>query len=137
MDTNYPEKPIYNDGMKFKMGVIHAVKEFKRNCPYSVGDDLRYAGMVKLIAELNRLYNMHTVLTWDRTPAEHSYTSNYTPGLDVIRMEGKLSIITLLHEYAHARGMGEKGAVNWSLSLFKRCYPIAFANLDTFQHCLI
>ena len=66
-----------------------------------------------------------------------STASNYDPRTHKITMVGRLSIITFLHEFAHSQGKDETGAVNWSLSLFKRVFPRAFAKLIADHHLLV
>jgi hypothetical protein len=54
----------------------------------------------------------------------------------VITMRGRLSVVTYLHEFAHALGHGERGACRWSLNLFRRVFPAQFARLGTCGHTL-
>lgn len=65
-----------------------------------------------------------------------SGSSSYQPATNTITMRGKLSIITLLHEFAHARGYDERKAVAWSVSLFARVYPKQYARLIHEGHTL-
>lgn len=123
--------------MKFKFGTIKAVMEFKHKYPYSVGDNVRFAGMGELIDSLNEVYGLNVSLAWKPTREDHSYDSRYEPSTNYIIIVGKLSIITFLHEYAHALNMNEHDAILWSLSLFRRCYPIAFCKLIADKHLLI
>jgi hypothetical protein len=134
----YPAKPIWDDSMKFKIGVITALKKFKRTCPYSVGYEARKAGLQTLLEELGTAYQMEVpVLRFTEPEKETSFESYYMPEGHVIIMNGRLSIITFLHEFAHSQGKNETGAVRWSLSLFKRCYPKAFEKLIADGHCLV
>jgi hypothetical protein len=49
----------------------------------------------------------------------------------MIVLEGKLSIITLLHEFAHIiRGSDEVECRKWSMNLFRKVYPKQFARLN-------
>lgn len=137
MNFNYPEKPIWNDDMKFRVGAIAAVKEFKKNAPKNTCAD-RFAKLCTLCADLNKVYGLRVTMVWDGNEnAPHSFESCYSPMNGVIHMNGKLSIITFLHEYAHALGRDEEKAVLWSLSLFKRTFPIAFEKLNPSRHCLV
>jgi hypothetical protein len=135
--SDYPEKPIWDDNKKYKVGVISALKEFKRNYPYAVGNATRMIGMSELLNKLNAIYGINPVLNFSTIDDSNSFTSHYDPLTNTIMIAGKLSIITFLHEYAHARGKDEFGAVKWSLSLFKRCYPIAFTKLIASGHCMV
>ena len=46
----------------------------------------------------------------------------------------RLSVVTYLHEFAHAMGRDERGACRWSLNLFRRVFPEQFARLRTDGH---
>ena len=52
----------------------------------------------------------------------------------VITMRGRLSVVTYLHEFAHALGRGERGACRWSLNLFRRVFPEQCARLRADGH---
>ena len=62
---------------------------------------------------------------------------SYTPATHEIRLIGKLSVVTYLHEFAHARGADERQAVAWSVNLFARLFPRSFARLDQHGHTLV
>lgn len=135
--TNYPEKPIWNDDMKFKSATIIALQAFKAQYPYKIGYEKRKEGLQALNRALDSVYGRNVVLDFHSPELEDSFQSHYDRLTDTITMVGKLSIITYLHEYAHALGKDEYGAVKWSLSLFKRVYPIAFEKLNPLNHCMV
>ena len=59
-----------------------------------------------------------------------SLRSTYNHHTRTITMVGKLSVITLLHEFAHALlGKREDFAQDWSINLFRIIYPRAFEGL--------
>jgi hypothetical protein len=47
------------------------------------------------------------------------------------------SVVTYLHEFAHALGRNERGACRWSLNLFCRVFPREFARCAQRGHCLV
>lgn len=49
----------------------------------------------------------------------------------------KLSVVTLLHEFAHARGFDERRACRFSLNLFRRVFPRSFARCRFEGHMLV
>lgn len=51
----------------------------------------------------------------------------------VITLRGRLSVITFLHEFGHALGKGEKGAVKFSLNLFEKVFPEQWEKLQNKQ----
>jgi hypothetical protein len=53
-----------------------------------------------------------------------------------ITMRGKLSVVTFLHEFAHALGRDERGACRWSINLFRRAFPEQYARLQADGHTL-
>lgn len=114
---------------KYKTGVIGSVMLFKRDCPYASGDENRWDGLCKLTSLLNNIYGITPSLAWVNSEDSHSFNSYYNKTDDVIVMVGRLSIITFLHEYAHARGMDEKQANAWSMGLFKRVYPQSYLGM--------
>lgn len=135
----YPDEPINNSEMKFKSETIDCLKEFKKYYPYSVGNDERLKGMQELLIKLSRAYNIPAPsLTFfkfiDGSDSFQSYYDFLTNSIVII---GKLSIITFLHEFAHALGKDEPGATMWSVSLFRRVYPSAYKKLQAQGHCLI
>ena len=46
-------------------------------------------------------------------------------------------MVTLLHEFAHAIGRDEYGAIRWSINLFKQVFPTEYARLTSQGHTLI
>jgi hypothetical protein len=60
----------------------------------------------------------------------------HTPILDLIALVGKLSVVTYLHELAHARGYDERQAVKWSVNLFRKVFPRSFARCQQEGHLL-
>lgn len=138
LSGGYPEKPIYDDNMEFSDEVIEAMYWFKKNCKYSEGSENRRQGMNILINALATAYNLSPPeLKFVDSGEEHSFASNYSPSHKRITMWGKLSLITLLHEFGHFMGMDENDAVEWSVSLFKRVYPKAYERLTPQGHCLV
>jgi len=48
----------------------------------------------------------------------------------------ELSVVTYLHEFAHARGWRERQACRWSINLFRRVFPREFARCRRDGHVL-
>ena len=135
----------------YKPGVILAVKKFKRaktwkevegspfaESAYSDIIEYRFACMKTLISELAEIYEMNVpVLVMDGiTDNGNSGGSSYNTMSNTITMRGRLSIVTLLHEFGHARGFGEKKACIFSINLFKRVFPKQYERLLTVKHTL-
>jgi hypothetical protein len=112
--------------------VIEALKTFKGN--HKIGnesDETRLQGLKVLLDEIARSHNITPpALSMVNIDGGHSGGSYYDELSNSIVMTGKLSIITFLHEIAHAvYGHDEQMARAWSIKLFKKVYPKAFARL--------
>ncbi|MGK7345033.1 MAG: hypothetical protein ACNS63_04415 [Candidatus Nitrospinota bacterium M3_3B_026] len=131
---------VLDDGMKFRKGAIRTLRTFKahvaRNRLRGYRDPQivlrRYQAMRWLVQTLALVYRIPVPeLRLGRITGERgsSGISRYIPGANVIVLEGRLSVLTLLHELAHARGMDERKAVRWSVNLYRRVYPRHFEKL--------
>lgn len=83
---------------------------------------------------LNRYYQKNVKLVFKVTPETDaipgsSGRSGYSLEQDTIYIIGRLSAITFLHEWAHALGMNQEQANEYSLGLFKIGFPNSHANL--------
>ena len=62
----------------------------------------------------------------------------YNPATDTITLINKLSVITYLHEFAHAMfGSDENVACSWSINLFRICWPVSFSKLVANGHMMV
>ena len=151
LTRRYPEHPVTDDSIIYPDSVVEELKTFKKycRCKYQTPEE-RFASMCELGAAFAQIYGFalnfaQGEITTDDD--EHSYNFNFNPQSNTITMVGKLSIITFLHEFAHALDHhlyqtsaqlgGETFAVKWSLTLFKKVYPKAFEKLIPAGHCLI
>jgi len=135
---NYPQSvdEVIDPGMTFRPGVLAAVYAFKRSYPWRGTLDERKSKFLTLHQALCAVYGKRTILTFERIDGGPSDDSSYCPATDTICLRGKLSVVTYLHEVAHALGRDERGAAKWSLNLFKRCFPRLFANSVKEGHVL-
>lgn len=139
----YPDTPlVFGPEVKFKLGVIAAIKRFKKKKTHNRTSLERLEGMRELARDLSMVYGLRSVtkvsavcLVEDETA--DSRGSFYHKKTNTIVMVEKLSIITFLHEFAHALGKDEVGAVRWSLTLFKRVWPQQFERLVPEGHTLV
>lgn len=127
------------DGYKFKRGVVAAVKAFAADKPFRGDNRDRFEKMAALHMVLSHIYGIEPGLIAHESGLHggSSGTSHFTPSTNEITMEGKLSVITYLHEFGHALGYGEQQTCRWSLNLFRRCFPRSFARLNASGHTLI
>ena len=135
---NYPQAidEVMSPPATFKVGTIEAVRQFARSKPWRGTEEERKAKFKALHDELCRIYGKHTTLTFGVLDGGCSGLSHYAVLLDEIVLVGKLSVVTYLHEFAHCLGRDERGAVRWSVSLFRRCFPRSFARCVASRHML-
>lgn len=141
--AGYPSTPlVFGPEVKFKLGVIAAIKRFKKKKTHNRTTMERLAAMRELARDLGLVYNLPNevkvaavcLIEDDDADSRRSF---YHPRTNTIVMVEKLSIITLLHEFAHALGKDEAGAVRWSLTLFQRVWPQQFERLQPDQHTMV
>ena len=126
---------------KYRRGVVAAVKAFKRAGPWRGTVEERKAKFQRLNEALAGAYEMPMPdLRFERIDGSFSGASSCLRGGDerpaVITMRGRLSIVTFLHEFAHALGKDERGACRWSINLFRRVFPRQYARLQADGHVL-
>lgn len=125
------------EDIPFPVTVVEKLKWFKKNfkynstLPFDHATEARFQGMKELLAVLCEAYNMEAI-NFEKAnivQSGESSRSYWNAAEGKILMVGKLSIITFLHEFAHSMGFDEEQARKWSLTLFKKVYPIAFEKL--------
>ena len=142
--ADYPSTPIHSDAAEYPPEVIKALEDFKARHKYGRATwEERAAGMNDLLKVLNYAYKTNVTARYVDNRQANSFQSYFTPHTNEIVIIGKLSIITFLHEFAHAldwkntRGSGgEHFAVYFSVSLFKKVYPRAYEKLAANGHTL-
>ena len=129
-------KELADDDMKFKKGTIAALRKFKEKKTFRMDDDGRLDAMRDLVYDLCGIYEMDRVtVEAENLDGLSSGTSQWDSANRMIIMRGKLSIITLLHEFYHAKldgtvaGHNEVGAMKRAVNLFKRVYPKQYRKL--------
>ena len=129
----YPKtvEECIDDSLKYRKATLDAVNEFKRTHPWKGTRRERRAKIVHLHRHLCEIYGRDIGITFD----PHG-KSQYIPAENIIVLED-LSVVTFLHEFAHALGRDEAGACRWSLNLFKRCFPKSFAKTAKVGHLVV
>lgn len=130
-----------NTPPEYAEGTIEALQHFKAHyrewkqgdsISFQEASEIRLGGMQTLVKAMAIAEGvvMPDVMMTDIKYGRNSGYSYYDSHSNVINMVGKLSIITLLHEFAHAKlGRDEREMQRWSLCLFKKVYPKAFEKL--------
>ena len=137
---HYPETVIevIDDDMRFKASALRAVRHFAAAHPWRGSLDERkekFRGLNQSLAAACRIPEPELVFAV--IDGSNSGSSHYIPALHRVVMVGKLSVVTYLHEFAHARGMGERGACRWSINLFRRVFSRQYARLIGRGHMLL
>ncbi|HOE19098.1 MAG TPA: hypothetical protein PK344_16980 [Syntrophorhabdaceae bacterium] len=128
----YPARPIITD-IQYPQEVVKAMQSFKAKMSFRLKPEERFRAMRDLVAELSGVYGIEPTVV--KTADLGGRKGLYRNG--VIYLE-KLSVITLLHEFAHAVfGTSEYKAVEWSVNLFRKVYPEQFEKLEPKGHTLV
>lgn len=137
--SNYPQTvaEVIDPNATFKPEALRAVKAFAKSKPWQGTLVERWQKFQKLNAELAAAYGIPVpTLVLSGSGEGDSGASSYCPATHTITLRGRLSVVTLMHELAHARGMGERGATKFSVNLFRRCFPRSFARCEHEGHTL-
>lgn len=110
-DPDFPVslKEVLNPPVRFRAATLTAMKQFKKSKPWRGTEDERIAKFTMLVNDLSEVYGIQAPLpdTDAVDPNEPSDRSYYMPMLHSIYLKGRLSVITLLHEFAHALGRNQ------------------------------
>jgi hypothetical protein len=107
-----------------------AVRTFRRSKAWQGTYEERLVKFQALAAGLSDAYGIDPAVTLrfhgteDRTrPGNGGFDAN----TNTVHLIGKLSVVTFLHSFGHARGMDTMEAFRWSLSVFKKMFPVSFS----------
>lgn len=132
----YPTKEeIMAEEQKFKPEVLTLIKGWKKDLwhDYKVSRDMKREALKVLVDKLADIYGKPVAIEFiDEAP-----TSWYSKKYQRIYIAGEPSIVSTLHEFAHHLfGPNELKACRWSIWLFKKSFPRAFAKLKWKGHML-
>jgi hypothetical protein len=137
---NYPAtvQEVLDPALRFKPAALRAVRRFARSKPWRGTIEERRGKFEKLGRALAGAYgiavpDLRLVLIDSGVPSN----GFYSPSAHCIGLIGRMSMVTYLHEFAHARGADEQQACRWSLNLFRRCFPRSFARCRAVGHTLV
>jgi hypothetical protein len=130
---------VINPNAKYKPAVLAALREFRDLKPWRGTVEQRKHKFRFLHDRLCLIYGKQTRLTFDVPEAEQERGNGcYFAGADEIKLIGKLSVVTYLHEFAHALfGRSERKACEWSINLYKRIFPRSAARMTTDGHLIV
>jgi hypothetical protein len=139
MRDPYPEsiREVLDEEMKFRPEALAAVRAFARSKPWRGTLVERWRKFLTVNRDLAAAYGIEPpTLILRGNGTGDSGASFYLQQGHVIVMRGRLSVVTFLHEFAHALGKGERGACRWSLNLFRRYFPRSFDQCQPDRHML-
>ncbi|RLC88876.1 MAG: hypothetical protein DRJ03_01155 [Chloroflexi bacterium] len=135
------ENTFVRPEMLFKKKAIKALWAFRKKRTYKphVTQEQRLEAMQELVVGLAEAYELEPApevvagpLDGGNSGASHILRPhsrfNETDRHKIV-MLGKLSIITLLHEFAHCIGKDQMGAQVFAINLFRKVYPTQFEKL--------
>jgi hypothetical protein len=137
--NTYPTREeILGQEENIESNIIQKVLEWKKETwlpeKQKENPEIRFELLEKLIEKLNQETNHQITMTYK----PEMPSACYIPIIDTICMNKSLSIISTLHEYAHALfGPEEAKACKWSVWLFIQTFPKSFQKLEWNGHCLI
>ena len=139
-DRDYPSTvlEVVDNAARFRATALRAVRVFAASNPWSGTIPERKEKLRGLNKSLAAAYNIpEPELPFGRIDGSSSGSSHYIPSHHRIVLEGKLSVVTYMHEFAHARRMGERSACRWSINIFRKCFPLQYSRLVGRGHMLI
>ena len=107
---------------KYKPDALRAVGVLRRAKPWRGTPDERLAKLRACSEQLSAIYGVHSPTVVFAPGA----LPMWEPELNVIQLD-RLSVVTFLHLFCCLRGMKPRERFAWSLSLFRRCFPVSFA----------
>ncbi len=129
---------VLDDQISFRPATLKAVRIFAKSNPWRGSLDQRKKKFCKLNQSLATVYGIRKPeLVFGNLDGSSSGRSYYESGRHRIVLVGKLSVVTYLHEFAHALGKDEESACRWSINLFRRCFPRQFSRLIQVGHTLV
>ena len=137
---SYPETVIevLDDKITYSDKLLCVVRIFAASKPWSGSIESRKRKFSDVTRMMGDACNIdRPTLAFDSLDGGSSGSSHYIPRDHRIVMTGKLSVVTLLHEFAHALGFDEQGACRWSINLFRKCFPRQYSRLIHLGHTLI
>ena len=136
----YPETVIevLDDDITYPDKLLQVIRIFAASKPWSGSIETRkrkFSDTNRLMAVACRI-EMPT-LVFGSLNGGSSGASHYRTREHRIMLTGKLSVVTFLHEFAHALGMDEQDACRWSINLFRKCFPRQYSRLIHVGHTLV
>jgi len=129
---------ILDDSIQYHPAILQAMRTFSDSGPWSGTIEERKAKFQRLNRELAAACGIRPPeLVVGDLGGGSSGGSHYLPVFHRIVLTGRLSVVTFLHEFAHALKRNEWQACRWSVNLFRRAFPQQFSRLVYRGHVLV
>jgi len=137
----YPDTPLLDPAATYPPEVLAIMARFKASNPWlrEGPENTRTHKFNSALRGLRSFYGVDVRANYRRIriPQSDSGNSHFNTRRRLIVMEGRFSVVTFLHEFAHAMGMDEQGAVHWSTNLFAQTFPEKMPALESRGHMLV
>lgn len=116
--------------------MIEILSEMKQANPWVGTVDTRKQKFLQAFEKIKQLYRLHQwQLVFEVSDdVKHWYNSGMSRcryDTKTIFLAGRLSVITFLHEIAHARGLNQQQAQQYAVRLFSKVWADKFAKLSS------
>lgn len=119
---------LIDERVRLNREAFAAIVAFRRAKPWRGTFEERYTKFQSLMASLTAAYGLGTGFHFQGSETLGRMGNGaYDSRRDAIVLVGKLSVVTFLHCFARARGKTREEAFRWSLSVFKKMFPISFS----------
>jgi hypothetical protein len=139
-DHQYPATvaEVLDPSMTFKPAALRALRNFRQAKPWRGTLAERKAKFRSLNRDLAGACGILCPrLVFVRVDGGMPGNGSYHRLRHTITLYGRLSVVTFLHEFGHARGYGERRACRFSINLFRRLFPRSFARCRQVGHVLV
>jgi len=137
---SYPSHVVVKP-IKYRRDTLEVVKRFRERGPWSGTMEERKTKFRLLHDDLCQIYAIDYLLEFEsirlQAPPGSSGSSSCNRLTRTITIRNKLSVVTYLHEFAHALGKNEYGACEWSVNLFRQVFPEQFSRLHHSGHMVL
>ncbi len=121
----YTQENLIVDRVRVNAEAREAILVFKRSKPWRGSHDERCVKFAAFHAAMCTAYGLERILLRLPASAVDSCSGESFLRGDIC-LRGRLSVVTYLHLLCAARGKDHFECCQWSLSMFKRFFPISF-----------
>lgn len=119
---------LIDERVKVNAAAKAAIVAFRRSKPWRGDWSERGDKFAEFHRGMCEAYGLDALLVRDGMDQDVcSGGSSFCVRNQTITLRGRLSVVTYLHMLCRARGMDHRGACRWSLSIFKRFFPLSFS----------